>query len=612
MYRSLADFISKLESVGELVRIGAPVSSTEEIAEITDRFSKSEGGGKALLFENTESGFPVLTNMMGSERRIALALGVESLDELPKRIDSLLKEALSPKGSLFEKMQMLPLLADVAKWFPKRVKGRGACQQVVLMGEDADITRLPVLKCWPSDGGRFVTLPMVNTIDPATGMRNVGMYRMQIFDGQTTGMHWHIHKTGARHYEGYKAQGRRMPVTVTLGGDPAYIFSATAPMPDNMDEYLLAGFLRRKPVRLVKSLTNDIWIPEDCDFVIEGYVDPAEQKVVEGPFGDHTGFYSLTDLYPRFHITAITHRRDAVYPATLVGIPPQEDAYIGKASEKIFLAPIRLAIQPEIEDMTMPFEGTAHNIVVISLRTRYAGQVAKVALSLWGAGQMMFNKYMIALSEGLDVHDNATLAALMRRIDPSRHIIRSEGVYDVLDHATATNGYGGKVAIDTTSIDPTSAIEPYNLPDTIAPSDGVSAVLSDYAEEWGAVVLFAEECANIEAFIDKNGLDKVNFIAIFDSKAEGLPAADLVWLGAANTDPRRDVRTIGKTLVLDARSKRPGTEGNPSRFPNVVTASPATIALVDSRWEEYGCGEFIPSPSLKYRQLLLSESEQWE
>jgi 4-hydroxy-3-polyprenylbenzoate decarboxylase len=260
----------------------------------------------------------------------------------------------------------------------------------------------------------------------------------------------------------------------------------------------------------------------------------------------------------------------------------------------------------------MPFEGTAHNIVVISLRTRYAGQVAKVALSLWGAGQMMFNKYMIALSEGLDVHDNATLAALMRRIDPSRHIIRSEGVYDVLDHATATNGYGGKVAIDTTSIDPTSAIEPYNLPDTIAPSDGVSAVLSDYAEEWGAVVLFAEESANIEAFIDKNGLDKVNFIAIFDSKAEGLPAADLVWLGAANTDPRRDVRTIGKTLVLDARSKRPGTEGNPSRFPNVVTASPATIALVDSRWEEYGCGEFIPSPSLKYRQLLLSESEQWE
>ena len=612
MYKSLADFISRLESAGELIRIGAPVSSVEEIAEITDRFSKSEGGGKALLFENTDSGFPVLTNMMGSERRIALALGVESLDELPQRIDALLKEALSPKGSLFEKMRMLPMLADVAKWFPKRVKGRGECQQVVLEGKDADITRLPVLKCWPSDGGRFVTLPMVNTLDPETGMRNVGMYRMQIFDGQTTGMHWHIHKTGARHYEGYKAQGRKMPVTVTLGGDPAYTFSATAPMPDNMDEYLLAGFLRKKPVRLVKSLTNDIWIPEDCDFVIEGYVDPSEQKVVEGPFGDHTGFYSLTGLYPHFHITAITHRRNAVYPATLVGIPPQEDAYIGKASEKIFLSPIRLAIQPEIEDMTMPFEGTAHNIVVISLRTRYVGQVSKVALSLWGAGQMMFNKYMIALSEGLDVHDNATLAALLRRIDPSRNIIRSEGVYDVLDHATATNGYGGKLAIDTTSIDPASAVESYNLPDTFTPSDGISAVLTEYAESWGAVVLFAEESADIEAFIRKNGLYKVNYIAIFDTKAQALPAADLVWLGAANTDPRRDVHVIGKTLVLDARSKRPGTEGNPSRFPNVVTASPETIALVDSRWDEYECGEFIPSPSLKYRHLLLSESEQWE
>lgn len=611
MYRSLADFIDKLESAGELVRIGTLVSSEEEIAEITDRFSKAEGGGKALLFERTESGFPVLTNMMGSERRIALALGVESLDELPARIDALLKEVLSPKGSLIEKMRMLPLLTDVAKWFPKRVKGRGACQQVVLMGEEADINRLPVLKCWPSDGGRFVTLPMVNTLDPETGIRNVGMYRMQVIDGKTTGMHWHIHKTGARHYEGYKAQGRHMPVTVTLGGDPAYTFSATAPMPDNMDEYLLAGFLRRRPVRLVKSLTNDIWIPEDCDFVIEGYVDPAEEKFTEGPFGDHTGFYSLTDLYPKFHITAITHRRDAVYPATLVGIPPQEDAYIGKASEKIFLAPIRLAIQPEIEDMTMPFEGTAHNIVVISLRKRYAGQVAKVVQSLWGAGQMMFNKYMLAVPQGLDVRDNATLAALLRRVDTSHNIVRSEGIYDVLDHATATNGYGGKLAIDTTDIVPQAEVEPYNLPEHITPSDGVTAIRTDYAEAWGAVVLFAEEGADIEAFIRKNGLERVNYIAIFDSRAEALPAGDLVWLGAANSDPRRDVHSVGRALVVDARSKRPGAEGHPSRFPNVVTASQATIDLVDSRWAEYGCGEFLPSPSKRYRQLLLSESEQW-
>ena len=611
MYHSLQKFVTTLERHGELVRIKARVSTDGEIAEITDRFSKSEGGGKALLFENTESGFPVLTNMMGSERRMALALGVESLDELPVRIESLLKEALSPKGSFGEKLRVLPMLADVAKWFPKRVKGRGACQQVVLTGDEVDITRLPVLKCWPADGGRFVTLPMVGTLDPETGMRNVGMYRMQIFDKQTTGMHWHIHKTGARHYDGYKAQGRKMPVSVTLGGDPAYIFSATAPMPDNMDEYLLAGFLRKRPVRLVKCLTNDVWVPEDCDFVIEGYVDPSESKVVEGPFGDHTGFYSLTDLYPHFHITAITHRRDAIYPATLVGIPPQEDAYIGKASEKIFLAPIRLAIQPEIEDMTMPFEGTAHNLVVVSLRTRYAGQVSKVALSLWGAGQMMFNKYLIAVAEGLDVRDNATLAALLRRVDTARSIIRGEGIYDVLDHATATNGFGGKMAIDTTGVDLVSEVEPYDLPANLEPSDGVVAASTEYAESWGVVVLFAEERADIEAFVRKNGLEKVNYIAIFDAKARSMSAADLVWLGAANSDPRRDVRMVGRALVLDARSKRPGIEGNPSRFPNVVTSSPETIALVDERWAEYECGEFIPSPSLHYRELLLSESEQW-
>ncbi len=612
MYRSLADYIAKLESAGELVRIGTLVSTDGEIAEITDRFSKAEGGGKALLFEQTESGFPVLTNMMGSERRIALALGVESLDELPQRIESLLKEALSPKGSLVEKMRMLPLLADVAKWFPKRLKGHGVCQQVVLTGEDVDIRRLPILKCWPADGGQFITLPMVNTLDPETGVRNVGMYRMQIIDSKTTGMHWHIHKTGARHYEGYKAQRRKMPVTVTLGGDPAYTFSATAPMPDNMDEYLLAGFLRKRPVRLVKSLTNDIWIPEDCDFVIEGYIDPAEEKFMEGPFGDHTGFYSLTDLYPRFHITAITHRRDAVYPATLVGIPPQEDAYIGKASEKIFLAPIRIAIQPEIEDMTMPFEGTAHNIVVISLRKRYAGQVAKVVQSLWGAGQMMFNKYMIATPQGSNVRDNTTLAALLRRVNTARDIVRSEGIYDVLDHATATNGYGGKLAIDMTDIDPSSEVEPYNLSKSIEPADGITSVLVDYAESWGAVALFAQEDADIDSFIRRNGLDRVNFVAVFDSRAEGLPAGDLVWLGAANSDPRRDVRRVGKALILDARSKRPGAEGNPERFPNVVTSSPATIDLVDSRWTEYDCGELLPSPSRRYRQLLLSESEQWE
>ena len=347
-YNNLREFIERLEREGELVRVAAEVSPAEEIAELTDRMAKQPGGGKALLFERTGTDFPVATNLMGSERRMALALGVESLDGLTRRIDALLREVTTPKATLWEKLRMLPLLGEMARWMPRSRRGRGPCQEVVLRGEAARLSLLPVLKCWPEDGGRFVTLPMVHTLDPDTGVRNVGMYRMQVFDDRTTGMHWHVHKTGARHYDGYRRQGRRMPVAVALGGDPVYAYAATAPMPDNMDEYLLAGFLRRRPVELVRCLTCGIEVPADCDFVIEGYVDPAEEKTVEGPFGDHTGFYSLEDRYPRFHVTAITHRRDAVYPATVVGVPPEEDAYIAEATERIFLAPIRLAVQPEV------------------------------------------------------------------------------------------------------------------------------------------------------------------------------------------------------------------------------------------------------------------------
>ena len=266
MYKSLRDYIAALEAAGELIRISAPVTSVYEIAELTDRQAKSVGGGKALFFENTDSTFPVITNMMGSCRRISLALGVDKPEDITSRIDSLLKQVTTPKDSIADKLSMLPLLAEVSKWFPKKLKRRGVCQQVVLRGEDASLDKLPILKSWGCDGGRFVTLPMVNTLDPQSGVRNVGMYRMQVFDSHTTGMHWHRHKTGARHYDGYKAAGMIMPVSVAIGGDPTYTYAATAPMPDNMDEYLLAGFLRRKPVKLVKCITNDIYVPEDCDF----------------------------------------------------------------------------------------------------------------------------------------------------------------------------------------------------------------------------------------------------------------------------------------------------------------------------------------------------------
>ena len=617
MYSNLREYIDRLEREGELIRIAAPVSTRFEIAELTDRVVKSEGGGKALLFENTGTEFPVVTNMMGSSRRIAMALGVERLDDISARIDSLLKEALSPKGSLWEKMRALPLLADVAKWFPQSVAGRGACQQVVWQGDEVDLERLPMLHSWEADGGAFVTLPMVNTLDPETGMRNVGMYRMQRLDKHSTGMHWHIHKTGARHYDAYKRLGKRMPVVVTLGGDPAYTYAATAPMPDNMDEYLLAGFLRQRPVRLVKALTCDIRIPEDCDFVIEGYVDPSEEKIIEGDFGDHTGFYSLKDLYPRFHVTCITHRRDAIYPATVVGVPPQEDAYIAEATERIFLAPIRLAVQPEVRDLWMPVEGTAHNLAIVSIDKRYEGQAHKVAQSLWGAGQMMFNKYMLIASAEDNIRSFSALGRLLRRVDLERDVIRTEGILDVLDHATATCGFGGKLAIDLTGINPNSPVDPISAPRTATPCGGISLFDTRFTEEYGLLLLFADECrpakVDVEEYLRKNNIHNVKYIALFDYQAAGpMTPSDLLWLAMANSDPRRDVKLLsGGELLLDARSKHPGEGQNPKRFPNVVMSSTDTIRLVDERWAEYGLGEKIESPSRRYRKLWLSPRAEW-
>ena len=408
-----------------------------------------------------------------------------------------------------------------------------------------------------------------------------------------------------------------MPVVVTLGGDPVYTYAATAPMPDNMDEYLLAGFLRRRPVRLVKALTCDIYIPEDCDFVIEGYVDPSEGKVIEGDFGDHTGFYSLKDLYPRFHVTALTHRRDAVYPATVVGVPPEEDAYIAKATEKIFLAPIRLAVQPEVEDLWMPTAGTAHNLAVVSIDKRYRGQAHKVAQALWGAGQMMFNKYLVITSAETPIRSFGALAALLRRCDLRQCMIRSEGILDVLDHATATCGFGGKVALDLTDTDPAAAVADVTLPSEAHPAGGIELYDTRHVGDLGLVILYAEvsrpDKVDMEAYLRENGFRGVRYAVVFDYQAAGaMRDEDLLWLAAANTDPRRDVvLTADGTLTVDARSKRPGVEGNPPRFPNVAMSSMQTIRLVDERWEEYGIGPRWESPSRRYRKLWLSDRAEW-
>ena len=609
MYKTLSEYIAALERAGELVRVNVPVDPVLEIAELTDREAKSPGGGRALLFENTGTPFPVLTNMMGSDRRIAMALGVESVDMLTGRIEELFAALTSPRPDLFDKLRMLPLLGRMSRWLPREVKGRGVCQQVVLQGDAARLDLLPVLKCWPQDGGCFVTLPLVHTLDPDTGVRNVGMYRMQLFSPQTTGMHWHLHKTGERHYRAYQRLGKRMPVTVCLGGDPAYTYAATASMPDNMDEYLLAGFLRERPVELVKCVTNDLRVPADCDIVIEGYVDPSEEKVIEGPFGDHTGFYSLEDYYPLFHVTAITHRRGAVYPATIVGVPPQEDAYIAKATEKIFLAPIRAAMLPEVRDLWMPEAGVAHNIAVVDIRTDYAGQALKAASSLWGAGQMMFNKFMVVTASGRPVRDVAALADLLRRIRIPDDLMFSRGPLDVLDHAAPETGLGGKLMFDATGVDPAAPLETVQLPFPFELSDGIVRVDYALSESWRVLLLSAPRGVrpDVFAFLEKNRVEGIKYVILLDEEVDTSRPGDVLWIASSDCDPSRDVTIRDGVVLFDCRSKAGGVNGFLRRWPNVVASSPETIARVDGRWNEYGLGKFMLSPSLHYSRLQYGE-----
>jgi len=460
-YKNQQHFIEELEKAGELVRIKTYVNPKLEMAEITDRMSKQPGGGKALLFENTGYEFPVLMNAYGSEKRMCMALGVTQLDDVAKEIENLFKLLAAPKESIIDKLKMLPKLSRFASWMPKVKKGRGECQEIIMSAPD--ITKLPVITCWPKDGGPFVTLPIIHTKDPNTNSRNVGMYRMQVFGPTLTAMHWHKHKVSAKHFSEYKKLNKRMPVAVALGGDPVYAYSATAPLPENVDEYMLAGFLRKRKVELVKCISQpDVEVPADADFIIEGYVDPNDELIWEGPFGDHTGYYSLPDWYPRFHITAITHKKNPVYPATIVGIPPQEDAWLGKATERIFLAPIKMTMVPEIVDMDMPVEGVFHNLVITKIKKEYAGQGQKVMNAMWGAGQMMFNKILVltaspnpseggASEESFKITNYLKLARdVFKNLNPATDIYFSTGPMDVLDHSCSKLGFGGKMCIDGT------------------------------------------------------------------------------------------------------------------------------------------------------------------
>jgi 4-hydroxy-3-polyprenylbenzoate decarboxylase len=443
-FETLQDFVAALERAGQLRRIAEPVDPVLEITEIADRVVRA--GGPALLFERpTGSAIPVLINAFGTMQRCALALGVADLGEIVARIERLLHA--EPPGSFVEKIHALAHLSRLASFAPSRERS-GLCQQVVIR-DNPSLDLLPILKCWPQDGGRFLTLPMVFTKHPETGQRNVGMYRMHVYDSRTTGMHWHAHKVGAAHYRAWEALGKRMPVAVALGGDPALIYAATAPLPESVDEVFFAGFLRGASVTMAPCQTVDLEVPAGCEIVLEGYVEPGERRT-EGPFGDHTGYYSAADDYPVFHLTCITHRRDPIYPATVVGPPPKEDAYLGKVTERLFLPMIRLLL-PEIVDLNLPIEGIFHNLAIVSIRKRFPGHAHKVMHALWGMGQMMFTKIIVVLDEEANVQDvGDVIWRLGNHIDPQRDVCFVQGPADALDHAAPQPGYGSKMGIDAT------------------------------------------------------------------------------------------------------------------------------------------------------------------
>ena len=451
---TISQFLSAIDRAGELARISEPVRARLEICEIADRVMKQPDGGKALYFENVvldngqRSQYPVVINLFGSMRRICLALGVDDLDQIGERITEML-DLKVPEG-LIGKLAMLPRLLEIGK-FPPRVKsGKPPCQEIVVTGQDVDLSSLPIITCWPEDGGPYITLPMVISKDPKRGIRNVGMYRVQVLGPRTLAMHWQRHKVGAAHWREMAEKGEKMSVVIAIGGDPASVYSASAPLPPTIDEFLFAGFLRKSPVHLAKAVTSDLEVPADAEFVIEGYIDPADDLVVEGPFGDHTGFYSEADLYPQVHVTALTMRHNPVYATTIVGRPPMEDYYLGHATERIFLPLLKLTI-PEIVDYHMPPEGIFHNLVFVSIDKQYPGQAYKVMNALWGQGLMALAKVIVVLDKDVNVRNvqEAWWVAL-NHIDPERDVRFSMGPIDVLDHSSRSFTYGSKMGIDAT------------------------------------------------------------------------------------------------------------------------------------------------------------------
>ncbi|MCX6585031.1 MAG: menaquinone biosynthesis decarboxylase [Acidobacteria bacterium] len=479
-YSDLREFIAALEKAGELKRIPFEVDPYLEITEFADRAVK--GGGPALLFEKPKGySVPLLINSLASERRMQIALQVEEFQQIADRISEYLQMQM-PQG-LLGKLSMLPKLAEMGSFFPKIVSS-APCQEVVLKGDQIDLGRLPVLTCWPQDGGPYITLPMVFTKNPETGKRNCGMYRMQVYDARTTGMHWQAHKQGAEHYRRrFKAGEMKMDVAVAIGADPAVMYSAILPLPPDLDEMMIAGFLRKKPVEMVQCLTVDVDVPANAEYVLEGYVEMGERRT-EGPFGDHTGYYSLEDEYPVFHLTCLTHRRNPIYATTIVGPPPMEDYYMGKAIERTFLPLMRMQI-PEIRDMCLPAEGIFHNLMLVKIRKSYPMQARKVMHAIWGLGQAMFTKCIVVVDEDVDIQNYSEVAwKALNNIDPQRDIEFVTGPIDSLDHASRMINWGSKMGIDATRKWPEEGFT-RRWPDVITMSSEIKRKVDDLWKKAG-------------------------------------------------------------------------------------------------------------------------------
>ncbi|HBA26372.1 MAG TPA: menaquinone biosynthesis decarboxylase [Nitrospinae bacterium] len=597
-YNSLRDFLARLESEGELIRIKEKVSPILEITEITDRICKSGNGGKAILFENTDdSGIPVLINAFGSKKRIAMALGVDNVEDIANDIQELIE--LKPPQNLIEKLKFLPRLFEISHYPPKVITGKAPCHEVVLTGDEIDLFKFPILKCWPLDGGRFITLPVVFTKSLKERKRNVGMYRMQVYDKKTTGMHWHIHKDGASHYDEYKKAGKRMEVAVAIGTDPVVTYSATAPLPYGVDELLFAGMIRKRGVELVKCKTIDMEVPATAEIVLEGYVEPNELRE-EGPFGDHTGYYSLKGDYPVFHVTAITHRKNPIYFTTIVGKPPMEDCYMGKATERIFL-PMLKSLNPEIVDMDLPWEGVFHNCVIVSMKKRYPMHARKLMTSLWGSGQMSFSKMLLTVDEAINVHDYREVAStLLNNVDIERDIYITEGTLDVLDHSSPNYIYGSKIGVDATEriegedkrkevrVSGQWSIVSGQLKEKIPDIIDINIPLNDVKNRIIFISIKKDKPYHARIAAEKlfkltNGNNSISIAVILDEDVNIKDISTVIWKLFNNTDPKRDFYFIDGKLAIDA-TKKLKEEGHPREWPPEIIMDEEIKKRIDKKF----------------------------